>query len=128
MPVVGKVVELWRYPFKSMQGGRLDAVSVGDQGVWGDRGWSLRYADSRKNVSAKQIGALMQCSARYTVEPSETSNPAVEITMPDGKTVLTDGDNPRAILSEFADDSPKIGRVEDVSGGHGPPDQNVNAS
>ncbi len=102
MPVVGKVVELWRYPFKSMQGGRLDAVSVGDQGVWGDRGWSLRYADSRKNVSAKQIGALMQCSARYTAEPSETSNPAVEITMPDGKTVLTDGDNPRAILSEFA--------------------------
>ncbi|MBI3554246.1 MAG: MOSC domain-containing protein [Elusimicrobia bacterium] len=102
MPVVGEVVELWRYPFKSMLGRRLDEVQVGPNGVWGDRGWSLRYADSRKNVSAKQVASLMLCEARYLEEPTETANPAVEITLPDGKTVPTDGDSAPAILSELA--------------------------
>lgn len=101
MPVVGEVVELWRYPLKSMQGGRMDAVSVGDNGVWGDRGWSLRYADSRKNVSAKQAAGLMLCAARYCQEPTESANPAVEISLPDGNKILTDSENARAVLSEF---------------------------
>ena len=38
---VGTVVELWRYPVKSMQGEPLEAVTVGPRGIVGDRGWAV---------------------------------------------------------------------------------------
>jgi len=36
------VVEIWRYPVKSMQGERLDFATVGDAGIVGDRSHALR--------------------------------------------------------------------------------------
>lgn len=39
--VVGKVVELWRFPVKSMAGERLESVEVSWNGLVGDRRWSF---------------------------------------------------------------------------------------
>lgn len=39
--VVGKVVELWRFPVKSMAGEPLESVEVSWNGVAGDRRWSF---------------------------------------------------------------------------------------
>ena len=39
---VGEVVELWRYPFKSMAGEQLPAAVVSPSGVIGDRCWAVR--------------------------------------------------------------------------------------
>ena len=38
---MSRVLELWRYPVKSMQGERLTETSIGVTGVIGDRGWAL---------------------------------------------------------------------------------------
>ncbi|HKE12957.1 MAG TPA: MOSC N-terminal beta barrel domain-containing protein, partial [Myxococcota bacterium] len=38
----GHVVEIWRYPVKSMGGERLEAVPVGLGGLPGDRAWAVR--------------------------------------------------------------------------------------
>ncbi len=102
MPVVGQVIELWRYPLKSMQGQKVESCDVGANGLWGDRGWALRYADGRKNVSAKQVAGLMLCEAKYTAEPSESINPPVEIRLPDGKTILSDSGEAAAAFSDLA--------------------------
>jgi uncharacterized protein YcbX len=102
MPVVGQVVALWRYPLKSMQGQKLDSGDIGPDGFWGDRGWALRYADGRKNVSAKQVAGLMLCEANYSAEPSERVNPPVKVRLPDGKELLSDSAEAAAALSEFA--------------------------
>ena len=39
---VGTVIEIWRYPVKSMGGEQLDRCVVGERGLPGDRGWALR--------------------------------------------------------------------------------------
>jgi uncharacterized protein YcbX len=36
-----RVVELWRYPVKSLQGERLTTAAIGTDGVVGDRRWAL---------------------------------------------------------------------------------------
>jgi uncharacterized protein YcbX len=41
MPVVGRVVQLWRYPVKAMAGTELSTVDVGWQGLAGDRRWAF---------------------------------------------------------------------------------------
>lgn len=84
-----------------MQGQKLDSCSVGPYGLWGDRGWALRYADGRKNVSAKQVAGLMLCEAKYREEPAEALNPPVEIRLPDGKTFLSDSAEAAGALSDF---------------------------
>lgn len=98
MPVVGEVAEIWRYPFKSMRGSRLDQVSIGDYGIWGDRGWALRHAKTGRFLSAKQTETLMLCEASYLSEPSAESNPAAEIRLPDGSILRTDSSDAPAAL------------------------------
>ena len=36
-----RVVSVWRYPVKSMQGEPLDTASIDDLGIVGDRQWAL---------------------------------------------------------------------------------------
>ncbi len=84
------VTEVWRYPVKSMAGERLDAASVGEHGILGDRGWAAR--DERRGGirGAKKIRRLMLLGARYDEEPTaERRSPHVTVTLPDGATVST---------------------------------------
>lgn len=43
----GNVVELWRYPVKSLGGERLEEVVCDRRGIVGDRRWAVRGADGR---------------------------------------------------------------------------------
>jgi hypothetical protein len=47
--VVGRVVELWRYPVKSMRGEALEAVDVGWHGLAGDRRWAFIRAGMERS-------------------------------------------------------------------------------
>jgi len=69
------IVEVWRYPVKSMQGERLKQATVGPGGIRGDRRWAVVDAESGVSLSAKRYPALLRCSAR-------TSNGEVLITVP----------------------------------------------
>jgi uncharacterized protein YcbX len=78
------VKEIWRYPVKSMRGEMLVQASVGTGGINGDRIWVVRgpggaVIPDRKNA----LAALLDCAARYDV-----STGAVEITLPDARTML----------------------------------------
>ncbi len=87
--MVGNVVEIWRYPVKSMAGERLDSVVVTEVGLEGDRRWAL--VDGTPNRAGKlytntQDARLMKYGARLAG---------------DGVTVATPGGRTRVLDDEF---------------------------
>jgi uncharacterized protein YcbX len=77
------VSQLWRYPVKSMVGGSVDSIELGELGVVGDRTWAARDLERGGIRGAKKIGSLMRLAAR------DIDDGQVEITLPDGSTVRT---------------------------------------
>ncbi|HLQ24071.1 MAG TPA: MOSC N-terminal beta barrel domain-containing protein, partial [Gemmatimonadales bacterium] len=50
---MASVVEVWRYPVKSMSGERLDSCEVAETGLVGDRRWAL--VDGSPNRAGKPL-------------------------------------------------------------------------
>jgi uncharacterized protein YcbX len=102
---VMRVLELWRYPVKSMAGERVESTSIDERGLHGDRLWAIRDEQRGELTSAKRIPAMLQCSARFVDEPATDvgpgSIPAVVITFPDGSTVRSDASDVNERLSAF---------------------------
>jgi MOSC domain-containing protein len=91
----GTVAALWRYPVKSMLGEELDASSVGERGLAGDRAYALIDRASGKVVSGKNPGrgaVLLECRAVFLEPPDAgaAEPPPALVTLPDGSTVRTD--------------------------------------
>src|SRR5947209_697403 len=84
----GAVVALWRYPVKSMQGEELNAATLGEGGLLGDRAYALVDADTGKIASAKNPKKwphLFDFRARFVQAPTGSApRPPVSITLPDG--------------------------------------------
>jgi len=78
-----QVSQLWRYPVKSMVGGRVDSIELDELGIVGDRTWAVRDLERGGIRGAKKIGSLMRLAAR------DVDDGHVEITLPDGSTVRT---------------------------------------
>jgi uncharacterized protein YcbX len=85
-----RVLELWRYPVKSLQGQRLAEAEIGALGIAGDRGWALFDRDSGLGLTARRVPELLFGSARLRADGG------VEVVLPDG-TVTTDD----AVLSDW---------------------------
>ncbi len=62
MSDVALISELWTYPVKSVQGGRVDSLNVQSAGVDGDRRWALIDTASGKLLSAKRRKELLEAS------------------------------------------------------------------
>ena len=100
---VGSVVSLWRYPVKSMMGEELNAAEVTERGLLGDRAYALIDAATGKVASAKnprKWATLFDFRAAY-VEPPRGGGklPPVRITLPDGATVASGGEDVDRLLS-----------------------------
>jgi len=59
-----QIVELWRYPVKSLQGERLDAVAVTADGLEGDRQFAIYDLDSGLGLTGRRVPELLFASAR----------------------------------------------------------------
>jgi uncharacterized protein YcbX len=87
--VLGRIVELWRYPVKSMNGARLAEAGLSTRGLPGDRGWAVHDEQRGGVTNAKRLPGLRACAARYLREPEDgEASPDVEITLPGGERVL----------------------------------------
>ena len=80
-----KVLELWRYPVKSLQGERLDAATVTANGLEGDRGFAIFDIETGFGLTGRRVPELLFASARVVGDGD------VEIELPDG-TVARDDD------------------------------------
>jgi MOSC domain-containing protein len=119
METVGRVLELWRYPVKSMLGERVDASRVSDRGLAGDRGRALVDAETGKVVSAKRPrywGGMLELRARYDAEPaSDGASPAARITLPDGSELSTDdADVDQRLSGVLGRKVSLVARVDDI--------------
>ena len=80
-----KVVELWRYPVKSLQGEQVDAVKITTTGLSGDRSFAIFDVESGFGLTARRVPELLFASACTRADGT------VAITLPDGA-VATDDD------------------------------------
>jgi uncharacterized protein YcbX len=57
--ILGQVRECWRYPVKSMQGERVEALAVGGTGIEGDRAHAVIDVSSGRILTAKTVKELL---------------------------------------------------------------------
>jgi uncharacterized protein YcbX len=79
-----RVLQLWRYPVKSLQGERLDSGEVGPHGLVGDREYAIFDVATGFGLTARRHPEMLFGSARYRADGS------VEITRPDGSVAADD--------------------------------------
>ena len=79
-----RVLELWRYPVKSLQGELLPSATVGAQGIEGDRRYAIFDATTGFGLTGRRVPELLFGSSRYTDDGS------VEILLPDGSVAADD--------------------------------------
>jgi len=84
------VLELWRYPVKSLQGERLAAAPIDGLGIAGDRRWALFDRDTGLGLTARRVPELLFASARLRDDGE------VEVVLPDGT-----GTDDEAVLSDW---------------------------
>ena len=68
-----QVLELWRYPVKSLQGERVDEVSVSAPGLDGDRRFAIFDARTGFGLTGRRVPELLFASARFRREPRPPS-------------------------------------------------------
>ncbi|MEM8705073.1 MAG: MOSC N-terminal beta barrel domain-containing protein [Actinomycetota bacterium] len=75
-----RVLELWRYPIKSIGGERLESAEITDLGVAGDRGWGLVDESTGLVLTARRAPALLMATGRLVDgEPVTTTDAGVEL-------------------------------------------------
>jgi uncharacterized protein YcbX len=100
---VGSVLSLWRYPVKSMMGEELDATSVTERGLLGDRAYALVDRSDEKVASAKnpkKWPQLLDYAAVFADPPRSGGQlPPLRITLPNGVTVSSQQDDLNQVLT-----------------------------
>ena len=93
-PLAGKVVALWRYPIKSMQGEQLPVALLAQGSLLGDRAFALLDRATGFVASAKHPGRwsrLLACQVAFVEPPTEgVALPPVRVTLPDGTSLLSE--------------------------------------
>jgi len=75
-----RVVELWRYPIKSIGGEQLDRAEVTSLGIVGDRGWGLVDDITGNVLTGRREPRLLMASARIVDgEPVTITDDGVEL-------------------------------------------------
>lgn len=97
-----RVVELWRYPVKSLQGERLEQVAVDENGFEGDRRFAIFDPESGFGLTARRVPKLLFASARVKHDGG------VEIILPDGSLATDD-----EALSEWLGRDVQLRRADD---------------
>lgn len=104
MGPVGRIVALWRYPVKSMQGEEISQEAITGRGLLGDRAYAVRERASGHIASAKhprKWGRLFQCRAAFAEPPQpDQPLPPLWITLPDGMVISSAQPDVDAVLSQ----------------------------
>jgi uncharacterized protein YcbX len=90
--LIGRVVQLWRYPVKSMRGERLASLTLTERGIAGDRLFAIR---SRGAPAGLPFVTAAERAALLRLHSSTAADGSVCIGLPDDSTVnLSTADRP----------------------------------
>lgn len=78
-----RVLALWRYPVKSMQGESLTEAVIGSNGLVGDREWAMVDTDTGLGLTARRVPELLVAHATLDGD-------GVRINLPDGSVAADD--------------------------------------
>ncbi len=106
--MVATVVELWRYPVKSLLGEAMDEVEVEERGVVGNRLYAVtdrqgKLGSGKMSRRFRRLDGLFELRARLAGE-----QPLV--TLPDGRDLATDDPELDAFLSDRYEDELRVTR------------------
>jgi uncharacterized protein len=102
------VVELWRYPVKSMAGERLHSCAVAETGLDGDRRWAL--VDGSPNRAGKFM--TIRQDERMLTYCARIAGDVVEIVTPGGEVVEMDG----SLVSQLAAETSRPLTLRELEG------------
>ncbi len=86
MVTLGRLVEVWRFPVKSMAGERLASVEVDTRGLVGDREWAV-YDEEGRLASGKRTNRFRRMDEVFSLA-ARTVDDHVEVLLPDGRQVV----------------------------------------
>jgi len=114
----GTVLELHRWPVKSMGGQPVEAFEVDERGVAGDRTHALfdRFKEAPRRLTARQAPSLLRWTAAYEGVNGflPTQPPLPTLTAPDGARFVWDDPNlPGALSSSLGRE---VDLVRDLAG------------
>ena len=79
-----RILELWRYPVKSLQGEQVESAAVTGDGLEGDRRFAIYDGETGFGLTARRVPELLFASARLREDGG------VDITLPDGSPARDD--------------------------------------
>ena len=85
------MLEIWRWPVKSMGGQQVRSTRVGERGLGGDRTHALmhEHKGARKPLTARESPRLLAWRATYPFAPDASLTPAdppfAQVVAPSGK-------------------------------------------
>src|SRR5450759_141029 len=107
---MASVVEVWRYPVKSMAGERLDACAVAETGLEGDRRWA--FIDGAPNRAGKLF--TIRQDRRLMTYRARLANGRVEVVTSEGEVRDLDG----GMVSRLAADASRPLALRELEGGN----------
>ena len=111
--MLATVVELWRYPVKSLLGEVLDEVTLEQRGVVGDRLYAVtdrngKLGSGKTNERFRRLDGLFELRARVADEQTL-------VTLPDGRELAAGDPVLDAFLSDRYQDELRVAREGAVS-------------
>lgn len=95
--VTMRLVQIARYPVKSLQGEIVSAAELELNGLYGDRAWGIRDETTGKVLTARRAPQLLFAAAALTADGTPV------ITLPSGVTCYGPGAETDAALSDWLD-------------------------
>jgi uncharacterized protein YcbX len=108
----GTVLELWRYPVKSLLGERVDEAEIDERGLRGDRLWAVtdgagKLGSGKTSTRFRRLDGLFDLRARGIEAPV--------VTLPDGRDLpVADPELDAYLRARYADDSLTVSRETTV--------------
>lgn len=95
-----QVVEIWRYPVKSVGGEPLTSALVTARGLLGDRSHGIVDTETGMVLTARRAPDLLHATAKLV---GTTASAGVEVTLPDGTRIDAGRSDPAAVDRTLSD-------------------------
>jgi uncharacterized protein len=114
---LGEVVQLWRYPVKSLGGERLTQVTCDRRGIVGDRRWALR-GDDGKIGSGKATPRFRRMPGLLSISADLDGDDVAWIQLPSGRRARVDDPVAAELLGAVVGEAVTLSEEEESGDPH----------